>query len=368
MKQISSEAIWRTDEKELSAILENDLLRFRPKRIRFYAPSFMYYRTSYYRSSPRDFPTISVTGKGCALNCKHCGGLVLETMYPVTSSEELFELCVQLKKRGAVGCLISGGCLSNGSVPVGKFVNGIKKVKRELGLTVLVHTGIIDRSTAEALVKAKVDSALIDIIGSDETIKEIYKLNVTVENYSDSLKVLQESGISFVPHVIVGLHYGRLKGELHALQMIRRYRPSALVTIAFMPIRGTEMEEIEPPEPVAIAKVIAVARLMFPETPLVLGCMRPKGKHRVETDRMAIKAGVDAIAFPTEEAVKFAEAQGMDVSFSSLCCSQIYVDSIRQPIFDGQQLLSSRQTLRKPLQGRQEEQDFQQRKTLRMQR
>ena len=65
---------------------------------------------------------------------------------------------------------------------------------------------------------------------------------------------------------------------------------------------------------------------MFPQTPLVLGCMRPKGKHRVETDVLAIKAGVDAIAFPEEEAIKFAENQGYDISFSSFCCSQIYLD------------------------------------------
>jgi lipoyl synthase len=326
MKQISPEAVWSMNEKELSVFLEKNLLRSRTNEIRFYAPSFMYYKTSYYRSSPTIFPTISVTGKGCALNCKHCGGLVLETMYPVKSSEELFELCVQLKKKGALGCLISGGCLPNGSVPVGKFIDSITRVKRELGLTILVHTGIIDETTAKALAEAKVDSALVDIIGSNNTIKEIYKLNVKVDDYSRSLEALQESGISFVPHVIVGLHYGRLEGELHALQMIRNYRPSALVVIAFMPIRGTEMEKIDPPKPAEIAKVIAVARLMFPETPLVLGCMRPRGRHRVETDTMAIKAGVDAIAFPSEEAVMFAEQHGRAVAFSSLCCSQIYVD------------------------------------------
>lgn len=326
MKQISPEAIWNMNEKELSAFLEKNLLRSRTKEIRFYAPSFMYYKTSYYRSSRTDFPTISVTGRGCALNCKHCGGLVLDTMYPVKSSEELFELCVQLKKKGALGCLISGGCLPNGSVPVGKLIDSIARVKRELGLTILVHTGIIDETTAKALAEAKVDSALVDIIGSNDTIKEICKLNVTVDDYSRSLKALQESGISFVPHVIVGLHYGRLEGELHALQMIRNYRPSALVVIAFMPLRGTEMGKIDPPKPAEIAKVIATARLMFPETPLVLGCMRPRGRHRVETDTMAIKAGVDAIAFPSEEAVRFAEQHGRAVAFSSLCCSQIYVD------------------------------------------
>jgi len=179
---------------------------------------------------------------------------------------------------------------------------------------------------AKRLKEAGVDAALIDIIGSDETIKEIYNLNITTMDYENSLKALSEAGIAFVPHVIVGLHYGRLKGELHALEVISKYKPSAVVIIAFMPIRGTEMEKVEPPKPIDIARVIATARLIFPKTPIVLGCMRPKGRHRTETDVLALKAGVNAIAFPTEEAIKFAESQGNKIFFSSFCCSQIYID------------------------------------------
>jgi len=318
------------NKKELTNLLDTSTLVSKSKKIHFYAPSFMYYKTSYYCSSQNDFPTISVTGKGCALNCKHCGGKVLETMYPATAPEKLFDLCVQLKRKGALGCLISGGCLPNGSIPIGKFVDVIKKVKRELGLTMFVHSGIIDFDTAKKLRNAGVDAALIDIIGSDETIREIYNLNVTVKDYENSLKALHETGIVFVPHVIVGLHYGKLKGEFHALKMISQYKPSALVIIAFMPIHETEMATVEPPKPEDIAKVITVARLMFPMTPLVLGCMRPKGKHRAKTDILAIKAGVDAIAFPEEEAIKFAENQGCGISFSSFCCSQIYLDIFKK--------------------------------------
>jgi uncharacterized radical SAM superfamily protein len=287
----------------------------------------MYYKTRHYSSSPNDFPTISVTGKGCALNCKHCGGTILETMYPAVTPGKLFELCSQLRQKGALGCLISGGCSSDGSVPISKFAETIGQIKRELDLTVFVHTGVIDLHTAKTLKKAGVDAALIDIIGSDETIKEIYKLRATVRDYEDSLNTLHETGIPFVPHVIVGLHYGKLKGELHALEIISRYAPSALVIIAFMPIHGTEMQQVEPPKPLDIVKVTAIARVMFPRTPLVLGCMRPKGKHRRKTDVLAIKAGVDAIAFPSEEAIEFAEAQGYKVAFSSLCCSQACVDA-----------------------------------------
>jgi uncharacterized radical SAM superfamily protein len=326
MAQFSLENVWQMTAKELSEFLESNVFLLKTGKIHFYAPSFMYYRTSYFCSSSRDFPTISVTGKGCALNCKHCGGKVLETMHPAKTPEELYSLCARLKSEGALGCLISGGCLPDGSVPIDKFIDAIRKVKREFRLTIFVHVGIISFERAESLKEAGVDAALIDIIGDDETIREIYKLKMTVRDYENSLKALSQAGLNFVPHIIVGLHYGKLKGELHALRMISKYDPTALVIIAFMPIHGTEMENVEPPKPTDIAKVIAMARLMFPEKPIALGCMRPKGKHRAFTDVLAIKAGVNAIAFPAEEAIKYAEKQGFKVHFSSFCCSKIYKD------------------------------------------
>lgn len=326
MAQFPPEEVWKMTEKELTRLLDNGVFSSMPRKIHFYAPSFMYYRTGYFCSSSKDFPTISVTGRGCALNCKHCGGKVLETMYPARSPEELYDLCVKLKSEGALGCLISGGCLPDGSVPLNRFIEAVEKVKADLGLTVFVHVGIVSRANAERLKQIGVDAALMDVIGDNETIREIYHMNVTVEDYEKALRALSQAGLRFIPHVIVGLHYGRLKGELNALKMISKYKPSALVIIAFMPIHGTEMAHVKPPNPLDIARVLATARVMFPKTPIALGCMRPKGRHRAETDVLAIKAGVEAIAFPAEEAIKFAEKQGFPISFSSYCCSQIYSD------------------------------------------
>ncbi|MDH5438250.1 MAG: radical SAM protein [Candidatus Bathyarchaeota archaeon] len=296
------------------------------KKIRFYAPSFIYYKTSHFCSSPTAFPSISVTGSSCALNCKHCGGKVLNTMIPAISPKDLINLCAELRRKGAVGCLISGGCLQDGSVPLGRFVDAIAKVKRDTGLTVVVHTGVVDLSMARKLREAGVDAALIDIIGSDETIREIYRLNVEVEDYDRSLRALHESGIPFVPHVLVGLHYGELRGEFQALKTILKYSPSAVIIIALMPIHGTHMENVDPPTPKDIVRVLATARLMMPRTPIVLGCMRPKGEHKVKTDTLAVRSGVNAIAFPAEETVRLAETLGLEVTFSSLCCSQIFED------------------------------------------
>jgi len=329
MSNIDVEKIWRMPKKELISQIEQGHFSNRIGKIRFYAPSFIYYKTNYFCSSPKAFPSISITGSSCALKCKHCNGKVLKTMTPALTPEALFDLCVKMKNNGAIGCLISGGCLPDGSVPIGEFIDAIAKIKKTLGLTVVTHTGVIDFSTAKRLKDAGVDAALIDVIGSDETIHEICRLDVSVEDYDRSLRAFHDARIPYIPHVLGGLHYGNLEGELEALKIIAKYSPSAVITIAFMPIHGTPMEKVVPPEPEDIIRILVSARLLMPETPLVLGCMRPKGEHRKKTDLLAVRAGVNAIAFPDEEAIRLAESMNLKISFSNLCCSQIFTDVIK---------------------------------------
>jgi uncharacterized radical SAM superfamily protein len=234
----------------------------------------------------------------------------------------LVETCRKIQAKGSVGCLISGGCLPDGSVPIDGFIDAIGEAKR-LGLTVVVHTGLIDLDTARRLKSAEVDAVSIDIIGSEETAKEIYHINASTDDYRQSLLALKSSGIRFTPHVLVGLHYGEIRGELNALKMIAEYQPSALILIVFFPIRGTKMENVEPPSPEAVADVLVNARVMIPKVPIALGCARPKGKYRTKVDVLAVKAGVNGVAFPAVEAVETAEKLGLKVTFSMLCCSQI---------------------------------------------
>lgn len=311
-------------KKNFLSLIEKGAFLNKNHSIRFFAPSFVHYKNKFFRSVSNRFPSISVTGSSCALNCKHCNTKVLTTMKAVHSPTELFELCKKLKKNGATGCLISGGCDLDGTVPFINFLGTLSKIKTELNLTLAIHSGLVDFSVAEQLKNAGVDSVLLDIIGSDETIKEIYNLDVSCTGYAKSLKALHDSKIPFVPHVLVGLHYGRLKGEFEALKLIAKHSPSAVIIIAFMPIRGTPMENVKPPEPVDVIRTLVCAKLLMPNVPVGLGCMRPKGDHRKQTDILAVKAGVNAIAFPVEEAIELAQSLGVETGFSSVCCSQIY--------------------------------------------
>ncbi len=314
------------DFEELLELSKNSSWKNFGRKITFYAPSFIDYKSSNLVSRPNTFPSISITGNFCALNCKHCNGRILQTMISVSNNEELFNVCKDLKAKGCVGCLISGGCLGDASVPIDRFSTAISKIKKDLGLIVVVHTGIVNEETARKLKMAGVDAALMDIIGSNETIHEICQIEKTVEDYEESMKVLKESKIPFVPHIVVGLHYGRLKGEFKAIEMISKYDPASVVVIAFMPMIGTQMEKIEPPVPEDIAKVLISIRLALPKTPVVLGCVRPLGEHRIKTDELAIKSGVNGIAFPSEKAIILAKEMNLEISSQPICCSQIYMN------------------------------------------
>jgi len=323
--QISNpQAIWNLTSNEFSVLLESKVFKPLNGTVRFYAPSFTYYRIPQFCASANEFPTISVTGNSCALNCRHCGGALLRTMHPAPTPQALFEVGSKLKAKGAKGVLISGGCLKDGSVPLDDFASVIARLKHDLGLTVFVHTGIIQPKTAKALKATGIDAALIDVIGSQQTIKSTLNLNVKVEDYRFSLRVLDAAGVPVVPHIIVGLNGGKLDGEAQALQIIaKNCKPQAVVVVAFMPIRGTQMANVPAPKPLDIARTVAAARVTFPDTPIRLGCMRPKGASRAVADVLALKAGVDGIAFPAQQAIEYAKQARYKAEFSSYCCADV---------------------------------------------
>lgn len=313
---------------ELLGYLNSGVLIPKPKVIDFYSPSFVRLKTKYYRTTTNPFQTFSITGNQCFLNCKHCEGKILKTMIPTFTPKKLFDAAFELKKDGGIGCLISGGCQKNGSIPIKDFIQVIARIKSELDLTVFVHTGIINFEMAKELKKAKVDLALIDILGSEKTLRKL-GIGLKTKNYSDSLTALERAGLSFVPHIIVGLDKEDLKTEFSALEMISSTHPSAIVIIGFMPIHGTKMANIKPPDPKEIAKVLVATRLIFPNTAIALGCMRQRGKNRKITELYALKAGVTAIAYPSKETIEYVKSHNYKIEYHSHCCAQISLDYIK---------------------------------------
>jgi uncharacterized radical SAM superfamily protein len=123
-----------------------------------------------------------------------------------------------------------------------------------------------------------------------------------------------------VPHIVIGLHYGRLLGETRALDIVSRHGVHALVLVVVMPFyarAGTFMT----PEAHDVGRIFLEARRRIPDRQVLLGCARPPGMHKRVTDSYAVMAGLDGIAFPADGMVALAEAVGRPAHQEHACCS-----------------------------------------------
>ncbi len=290
--------------------------------ISFFAPGLKRFATEeFQQKTPNAFRPISLTGSACALQCDHCQSKILEPMIPLNPREGLFALAKRLHENGTTGILISGGSNKAGAVPLEKYFPDISRIKQELGMRVMVHTGLVDRETAQRLKEAGVDGVMIDIIGANETIREVYHLNTTTEAYEASLAYFSEFGLSIRPHIILGLHFGQFLGEYYALEMIQRYPVHSLILVILTPLVGTHMQNVSPPSLKDIEEFFYQARIQMPKTPIMIGCARPLGDHKVAVDHMAVDYGLNGIAYPAAGVVAYARQKGLKPKFFEDSCS-----------------------------------------------
>ena len=149
--------------------------------------------------------------------------------------------------RGALGILLSGGCDGLGRLPWEEFLPVIARVREELDLHVSVHSGLITREIARGLACAGVEQVLLDVIGSPATYREVYGLENGPMALYESLEVIIQAGLSLVPHIVAGLHFGCLVGEYEALRIVKGFMPEVLVVVVLMNLKGTRMAHVTPP-------------------------------------------------------------------------------------------------------------------------
>jgi hypothetical protein len=271
----------------------------------------------------KPYTPVSVTGAECELSCKHCDKHYLGHMEKASTGKQLDKLLNVLASSGLEGVVLSGGSKKDGSVPTYEKAAVIKKAKKRTDLMINAHTGIVTKEQAKKMA-GYVDAALTDVVGDAETVKEILGLPYGPEDYKRTLRLLRDSGIeNLSPHIIVGLNHGKIRGELRALNIVKESDPDNIVIVVFIPTKGTAMEKDKPPKIVDVAKIIAIARILYPMKNISLSCVRPGGRYRTALDREALKSGINKIAVPSKAAYKTAEEMGLEVCEvkTSRCCS-----------------------------------------------
>ena len=261
------------------------------------------------------FPSISLTGTYCALNCAHCGKHYLETMKKVTR-KNLVEYCKNLEREGYKGCLLSGGLDHRLKVPLDIYSCEIKQIKKETKLKLNAHVGFIDESDLEWV--RYVDVISLDFVGADEVIKRVYGIEKSVKDYLRIIDLLTSNGVKVAPHITIGLDFGKIWWEYTAIDQLIGYPIDVLVLNVLIPTKGTKMEGLTPPSVGESLKVVRYARQHF-KGELSIGCMRPPGKWRVEFDRKAIEEGIDRITNPPRKIIEWAK-KTRDVEIIYECC------------------------------------------------
>ena len=140
---------------------------------------------------------------------------------------------------------------------------------------------------------AGIDVAMTDVIGAQETIRDVYHLDRPVADFEATVAALTATSMEVVPHIVIGLHYGRLLGEETALDIVARYPVAALVLVVVTPIYAPAEKPFATVSTDDVAKVFVAARSAF----ACAGAARlhsPPGRHKLVTDAYAVMAASTA--------------------------------------------------------------------------
>ena len=288
----------------LVAECEREACSVEGRAIRFSTPTFKSYSSCELSGCGKNsFPAFSVTAAGCALMCDHCQAKILEPMIPAVTPEVLDRKVRELiEQQGLQGFLLSGGSNRRNEIRYERYYPIVETLKRDFPhLKIAIHSALLDEQRARSMEAAGVDTAMMDVIGARETIAQVYHLDRSVEEFEATLAALCATSMEVVPHIVIGLHYGRVLGERNALDIVSRHRVHSLVLVVVMPFYA-KPGTFGTPETGDVGRIFLEARRRIPDRQVLLGCARPPGMHRRVTDAYAVMAGLDGIAFPAEGA------------------------------------------------------------------
>lgn len=307
----------------LVAEMERHADRARARSLRFSSPTFKEYKTEEMSGCGKNsFPAFSITAGECALNCDHCQKKILEPMIPATKPEMLDQKVRDLiLMQDLRGFLLSGGSNRKNEINYDRFYPVIEGLKRDFPhLQIAIHTALVDEAAAKRMESAGVDSAMMDVIGAQETIRDVYHLDRPVEDFEAALAALCSTKMSVVPHIVLGLHYGQMLGEPAAFDMVARYDIDSLVLVVIMDIYA-KVGTFSTPDWHEIGRMFLESRARLEDKKVLLGCARPAGMHKRVTDAYAVMAGLDGIAFAAEGALAVTQMVGRPFEQEHSCCS-----------------------------------------------
>lgn len=210
---------------------------------------------------------VSIKTGGCAEDCKYCAqSAAYETGLPASRLMDGADVrCAARKARDSGASRFCMGAawreLKDRDLDA---VTGLVSEVKALGLETCMTLGMLTDAQARALKEAGLDYYNHNI----DTSPEFYGQVITTRTYADRLKTLdavRAAGMKVCAGGIIGMGENRddRAGMLETLANLEPHPESVPINM-LVPIPGTPLGNVEPLEPLELARTIAVARVLMP--------------------------------------------------------------------------------------------------------
>ena len=225
---------------------------------------------------------LSIKTGGCPETCNYCAqssswkedtGLKAEKLM---GAEDVLAAARRAKEAGSTRFCMGTAWRGPSQVGKGQFdrVLGMVSEVRDMGMEVCATLGMLDHTQARQLREAGLTAYNHNV----DTSPEYYPKVTTSRNYEDRLNTIaavREAGISVCCGGILGLGEEE-KDRASMLRVLANLpeHPESVPINALVPVKGTPLENLEPPTGLEMVRAIAVARIVMPRTVVRLSAGR----------------------------------------------------------------------------------------------
>jgi biotin synthase len=242
---------------------------------------------------------LSIKTGGCPEDCGYCAqsahyktGVKAE---PLMAVEEVKERAARAKALGATRFCMGAAWREVKDGPQFDSVLEMVRVVRGLGMEACVTLGMLSDEQARRLA----DAGLTAYNHNLDTSRRHYEQVITTRSYDDRLTTLrsvQRAGISVCCGGILGMEETEedrllLLAELAALEP----PPESIPINCLMPMPGTPLEKAAPVDPIQLVRLIATARVAFPQARVRLSAGRDRMSRELQI--LCFLAGANSIFF-----------------------------------------------------------------------
>ena len=242
---------------------------------------------------------LSVKTGGCPEDCAYCpqSSHHSTTVDPerMLDIDGVLESARRAKELGSTRFCMGAAWREVKDGPAFDRVLGMVRGVKELGMEACVTLGMLSESQAQRLAEAGLDSYNHNL----DTSRENYDSIISTRTYDDRLRTLghvRAAGITVCSGGIIGM--GESTDD--RCEMLRTLanltpQPESVPINALVRVPGTPLEHMPPVDPLDLARMIAIARILMPTSRVRLSAGREDMSR--EAQLLCMMAGANSIFF-----------------------------------------------------------------------